>query len=160
MTQKNDFLSALLLKNTSKMTSFSLWRKIHIYSAGYFKWSSILISILLIFIAVTGVLYNHLHDFEFLEKGRISTSFLPDSYQERLDRTRKAQGLEDLFPEEADRIPVMWLVIDLHTGAFFGSWGRIFYDFVALSLIILSVSGCYLLLKIRTRKTKKRKGES
>ena len=142
------------------MTSFSLLRKIHIYSFGYFKWSSILVSTVLIFIAITGVLYNHLHDFEFLEKGRISTSFLPDSYQERLDRTRKAQGLEDLFPEEADKIPVMWLVIDLHTGAFWGSWGRILYDFIAVSLITLSISGCYLLLKIRTRKTNKRKGDS
>jgi uncharacterized iron-regulated membrane protein len=148
------------LKNTSKKSSFSLWRKIHIYSFGYFKWASILVSTIFVFIAITGVLYNHLHDFSILEKGRISTSFLPNSYQERLDKTRKAQGLENLFPEEANRMPVMWLVIDLHTGAFFGSWGRIFYDFVALSLIMLSISGCYLLLKIRARKTQKPKGDS
>jgi len=135
-------------------------KKIHIYCFGYFKSLSIFVSLILVFISITGVLYNHHHDFEFLEKGRVSSSFLPESYQERLDRTRKAQGLEDLFPEEATRIPVMWLVQDLHTGEFFGSWGKIFYDLVGLSLIVLSVTGCYLFLKIRIRTTKKRKGDS
>lgn len=148
------------MKINNKKSSFALWRKVHIYCFGYFKWSSILVSILLVIISITGVLYNHHHDFEFLEKGRISTSFLPDSYQERLNKTRKAQGLEHLFPEEARRIPVMWLVQDLHTGDFFGPWGRIIYDLVGVIFIILAGSGCYLFLKIGIRASEKRKGES
>ena len=137
--------------------SYSLWRKIHIYSFGYFTVLSIAVTLLFVIICITGILYNHHHDFEILEKGRIATSFLPDSYQERLDKTRHAQGLEDLFPEEADRVPVMWLIKDLHTGDFWGPWGRLFYDLICISLLVLSISGCYLFLKIKVRTAKKKR---
>lgn len=106
---------------------------------------------------MTGVLYNHHHDFDVLEKGRISTSLLPDNYQERLDRTRKAQGLENLFPEEANSVPVMWLIQDLHTGEIFGFWGRIFYDILGIIIVLLSISGCYLYLVRNLRVKKNRK---
>jgi len=145
------------LKKNSKKSSFSLWRKIHIYCFGYFIWPSIFVSILFVIISVTGILYNHHHDFKVLREGRVSTTFLPNSYQERLDTTRKAQGLEDMFPEEANRIPVMWLVQDLHTGDILGPWGRLFYDLVGLVFILLASSGCYLFLKIQIRTNKKRK---
>jgi uncharacterized iron-regulated membrane protein len=151
---------AVKLKKNGKKSYFALFRKVHIYSFGYFKWPSIFASILFVIISITGVLYNHHHDFEFLEKGRMSTEFLPDSYQERLDRTRKAQGLEDLFPDEARRMPIMWLIKDLHTGDFFGPWGRILYDLVCLSLITLAITGCYLFLKIETKTNKKRQGDT
>ncbi|HIJ80002.1 MAG: PepSY domain-containing protein [Desulfobulbaceae bacterium] len=144
----------------TKKSSLALWRKIHIYSFGYLKWPSIFVSVIFVIICLTGILYNHTHDFEILKKGRISTSFLPDSYQKQLDQTRKAQGLEDLFPEEADRVPVIWLIKDLHTGDFFGPWGRIFYDILSISLIVLAVTGCYLFLKINIPARAKRKGDS
>ncbi len=143
------------MKRKKSKSPFSLWRKVHIYCFGYFKWPSILASTLFVIICATGILYNHHHDFEVLEKGRLSTTYLPGSYQDRLDRTRKAQGLEDLFPEEAKRIPVMWLVKDLHTGDFFGPWGRLLYDLVCVILITLAISGCYLFLKTRNIKRKK-----
>lgn len=139
----------------NKKKSYMVWRKIHIYSFGYFILPAVAVSLVFSVIAVTGILYNHQHDFEILEKGRISTKFLPDSYQERLDKTRRAQGLEGLFPEEAERMPVMWLIKDLHTGDFWGSWGRIFYDLICISLMTLTISGCYLFLKIKLR-TKER----
>lgn len=82
-------------------SSYALWRKIHIFSFGYFVVPGILVSLLLVIIAVTGILYNHQHDFEVLEKGRISSNFLPDGYQKRLDKMRHAQGLEGLFPDDA-----------------------------------------------------------
>lgn len=148
------------MKKITKKTSLALWRKVHIYSFGYLKWPSIFVSFIFVIISITGILYNHTHDFESLKKGRISTSFLPDNYQERLDKTRKAQGLEDLFPEEADRVPVIWLIKDLHTGDLLGPWGRIFYDFVSVSLIILAVTGCYLFLKLSIPARAKRKGDS
>lgn len=135
--------------------SYSLWRKIHIYSFGYFTLLGIVVSLLFVTICITGILYNHQHDFEILERGRISTSFLPESYQERLEKTRLAQGLEDLFPDEATRVPVMWLVKDLHTGDFWGPWGRLFYDLICVSLLVLSISGCYLFLKYKVRNIKK-----
>ncbi len=137
-----------------KIFSYSLWRKVHIYSFGYFIIPALAVSFLFIIIGITGILYNHQHDFDVLEKGRVSTRFLPDSYQERLDKTRRAQGLEDLFPEEAKRVPVMWLVKDLHTGDFWGPWGRLFYDLICISLLVLSVTGFYLFYKIKMRKRK------
>ena len=143
---------------SSRKKTNSFWRKIHLYSFGYYKWLSLLISVFFIVCAVTGVLYNHHHDFEVLEKGRISTTLLPDKYQERLDRTRKAQGLEDLFPEEASSIPVMWLIQDLHTGEIFGFWGRIAYDILGIILVLLAISWCYLYLVRAPRPNKKKKG--
>jgi uncharacterized iron-regulated membrane protein len=128
------------------------WRKVHLFSFGYFKFVSMISSCILLIIALTGILYNHMHDFAFLEQARIPTSVLPDSYQERLDRTRKAQGLGDLFPEEAHSVPIMWVVIDLHNGEFFGGLpGRLFYDLVALSLGTLSVTGIVMYWRIRKR---------
>lgn len=133
------------------------WKKVHVYCFGYYKWPSVFAVILLVIISLTGILYNHQHDFDFLEKGRISTDLLPDHYQKRLDRTREAQGLQDLFPEEADKIPVMWLIKDLHTGDFWGPWGRLLYDLLCISLLTLSITGCYLFLKMRIRIEKKNK---
>ena len=126
------------------------WRKVHIFSLGYFKIVSLITSVLLLVIGVTGILYNHHHDFEFLRDGRIPTNVLPGKYQERLDRTRQAQGLEDMFPEEANSVPVMWVVIDLHNGEFFGGMaGRIFYDVIAGVLALLSATGIYMYFRIR-----------
>jgi uncharacterized iron-regulated membrane protein len=144
---------------TNKKNSYALWRKFHIYSFGYFLLPAIAVSLLVVIISITGILYNHQHDFDILEKGRISTDFLPDSYQERLDKTRHAQGLEELFPEEARSVPVMWLIKDLHTGDFWGSWGRVLYDLVAISLLVLTTTGCYLFVKIKIR-NKKKKGQT
>jgi len=129
------------------------WRKVHIFSFGYFKLVSLVSSVILLIIALTGFLFNHRHDFDFLETARVPTWALPDAYQERLDRTRKAQGLEDLFPEEAKSVPIMWLVIDLHNGEFFGGLpGRLFYDLMAASLGTLSVTGIWMYWRIRKRK--------
>lgn len=141
----------------SRKRSISFWRKTHLYSFGYYKWLSLLIGLFLIVCAATGILYNHQHDFKVLEKGRISTKYLPDSYQERLDRTRKAQGIEDLFPEDAKSVPVMWLIQDLHTGQIFGFWGRIFYDVLGIIIVVLATSGCYLYLVRKTRPNKLKK---
>ncbi len=140
-----------------RTSSLRIWRKFHRYSFGYFRWLSLIVSIFLLVCTITGVLYNHQHDFAVLEKSRISTAFLPDSYQERLDRTRKAQGLEHLFPEEANSVPVMWVIKDLHTGAIFGFWGRIFYDLLGIMLVILTVTGCYLYLARKPRPNRPRK---
>ena len=138
-------------------SSLPLWRKVHLYCFGYYKWLSFIVSLFLIICVITGVLYNHQHDFQVLEKGRISTSLLPASYQERLDRTRKAQGLEDLFPEEAQSVPVMWVIKDLHTGAIFGFWGRVFYDLLGIMLTVLTITGCYLYLVRKPKASKLRK---
>lgn len=128
------------------------WRKVHIFSFGYFKVLSLISSCILLVIALTGILYNHHHDFRFLEQGRIPTWMLPAKYQERIDRTRRAQGLEDMFPDEAKSVPVMWVVIDLHNGSFFGGFpGRLFYDVIAGSLAVLSVTGIYMFFIIRKR---------
>lgn len=128
------------------------WRKVHIFSFGYFKLVSVVTSTLLFVIALTGILYNHHHDFGFLREGRIPTSILPGKYQERLDRTREAQDLGDLFPEEGNSVPVMWVIIDLHNGEFFGGLpGRVFYDVIAGVLAVLSATGIYMYFRVRHR---------
>ena len=128
------------------------WRKVHIFSFGYFKLVSVFTSTLLLVIALTGILYNHHHDFEFLRQGRIPTKILPAKYQERLERTRQAQDLGELFPEEKNSVPVMLIIIDLHNGEFFGGMaGRIFYDLLAGVLAVLSVTGIYMYFKVRHR---------
>ena len=128
------------------------WRKVHIFSLGYFKLVSVITSTILLIIALTGILYNHHHDFEFLRNGRIPTKILPEKYQERLERTRKAQGLEDIFPGEENSVPVMWVIIDLHNGEFFGGLGgRIFYDVLGGVLAVLSVTGIYMYFRVRHR---------
>lgn len=129
-----------------------IWRKVHMFSVGYFKLVSLITSLVLLVIALTGILYNHLHDFAFLEETRVPTWLLPHGYQERLDRTRAAQGLAELFPEEAHSVPIMWVVIDLHNGEFFGGLpGRLFYDLVALALGTLAVTGIVMFFRIRKR---------
>ncbi|SHI92430.1 PepSY-associated TM region [Malonomonas rubra DSM 5091] len=142
---------------SSRRKTIIFWRKIHLYGFGHYKWLALLISSFLIVCSLTGILYNHHRDFEILEKGRISTDYLPDSYQERLDRTRKAQGLENLFPDEEDSVPVMWLIQDLHTGQIFGFWGRIFYDLLGVIMVFLAISGCYLHLVKKPRSNHSRK---
>jgi len=128
------------------------WRKVHIYSLGYFKLVAVITSSLLFIIAVTGILYNHHHDFEFLSKGRIPTKILPEKYQERLDRTLEAQDMKGMFPEEEHSVPVMWVIIDLHNGEFFGGMaGRIFYDVLGGVLALLSITGIYMYFRIRKR---------
>ncbi len=128
------------------------WRKVHIFSFGYFKLVSLITSTLLLIIALTGILYNHHHDFDFLSKGRIPTSILPDKYQVRIDDVRQAQGIGDLFPEEAHSVPVMWVVIDLHNGEFFGGfWGRIFYDLLGGTMAVLAFTGIYMYFRVRKR---------
>lgn len=102
-------------------------------------------------IAGTGILYNHQHDLSWLREGRIPSEVLPGGYQEKLDRVREAQGLGALFPEEANRVPVMWVIADLHTGDFFGPWGRWFYDIIAVMFMVLAVTGIYMYLKIRKK---------
>lgn len=130
------------------------WRKVHMFSFGYFKLLSLFSSCILLVIALTGILYNHQHDFDFLRQARVPTWMLPDHYQERMDTTREAQGMTDMFPEQAKSVPVMWLVIDLHNGEFFGGLpGRLFYDLVAVSLGILSVTGIYMYFRIRKKST-------
>jgi hypothetical protein len=129
-----------------------LWRKVHIFSFGYFKLLSLFTSCILLVIALTGILYNHTHDFRFLSTARVPTAILPDKYQERLDRTRQAQGTTEMFPEEAHSVPIMWLVIDLHNGEFFGGFaGRLLYDVIAGSLAVLAVTGIVMYFRIRKR---------
>lgn len=51
----------------------------------------------------------------------------------------------------------MWVIKDLHTGAIFGFWGRIFYDVLGIMLVILTVTGCYLYLAKNPKPNKIRK---
>jgi uncharacterized iron-regulated membrane protein len=129
------------------------WRKVHIYSFGYLKVVSIIVCVHMVFISITGFLLNHRHAFGWMETARVTTSILPERYQERLDRVREAQGIAELFPEDARSVPVMWLIYDFHTGDILGGWGRYFYDAIGGVFIILAITGIYMYFRIR-RKTR------
>jgi len=127
------------------------WRKFHIYSFGYSKIISVLVCLHMLFISITGFLLNHRHDFDWMETARVTTSILPGSYQTRLDNVREAQGLADLFPEQAHSVPVMWLIYDFHTGDILGSWGRYFYDAISFVFVMLAITGIYMYFRIRRK---------
>jgi uncharacterized iron-regulated membrane protein len=105
----------------------------------------------MLFISVTGFLLNHRHTFGWMETARVTTTILPSRYQTKLDDVRAAQGLGDLFPDQAHSVPLMWLVYDFHTGDILGSWGRIFYDAIAASFTVLAITGLYMYLRIRKK---------
>jgi hypothetical protein len=128
-----------------------IWRKIHMYSFGYFKAVGLFVGVCMFFISITGFFLNHRHDFRWLDTTRVTTKILPPAYQQRLDDVREAQGLADLFPDEAHSVPLNWLVTDFHTGEILGKWGPLFYDLIAASFTILSVTGIVMYFKIRRR---------
>ena len=128
------------------------WRRIHMYSFGYFKAVGLLVGICIFFISITGFLLNHRHDFPWVDTTRVPTAVLPPAYQQRLDDVRGAQGLADLFPDEAHSVPLQWVITDLHTGEILGTWGPWFFDLIAASFTVLSVTGIIMYFKIRRRK--------
>lgn len=128
------------------------WRKVHIFSFGYFKLFSLFVALCMFFIAITGILLNHKHDFRWINTVRVPTVVLPPSYQTKLDSVREAQGIAELFPEEAHSAPILWLITDFHTGEILGSWGPLFFDLVGVSFALLSITGVVMYFKIRRRK--------
>lgn len=113
---------------------------------------SLFVAVCMFFIAITGILLNHKHDFRWIETVRVPTVILPPDYQVKLDAVRQAQGTADLFLDEARSAPILWVITDLHTGEIFGSLGPWFYDLVGISFMVLSVSGIVMYFKIRRRK--------
>ena len=128
--------------------SMRTWRKFHRYSFGYYKIFSLITAFVMVVIALTGILLTHQDELRFVQNGRISTNILPDRYQDRLDETRERQQLADVLPRET-KVPLKWLILDLHTGDFWGSWGRWYYDLIALAFTVLASTGFYMFLKIR-----------
>ncbi len=128
------------------------WRKFHMYSFGHFKLLSLVVVICMFFISITGFLLNHRHDFRWVDTTRVPTRILPPAYQVRLDNVREAQGLADLFPDEAKSVPLQWLITDFHTGEILGPYGPWFYDLISASFTVLCVTGIVMYFKIRRRK--------
>ncbi|RMF06269.1 MAG: PepSY domain-containing protein [Candidatus Neomarinimicrobiota bacterium] len=125
------------------MTSLHSWRKWHRFVLGYFRWLTVISSLFIVLISITGLALEHKSDLRFLQTGRIPASWLPSTYRVRLASLRAAQ--KDPQEEEA-AIPLSWVVYDLHSGAFFGVSGRIYYDLVAVALVILSGTGIWIFL--------------
>lgn len=132
------------------------WRRIHIYSFGYWRWLSTISALIIILIAVSGILLEHKTDFAFMEQTRVSTSYLPDSYAERLLQMRERQGTLEIYKNESLTVPLSWIVYDLHSGAFFGSWAPYFYDLIAVAMIVLSFTGIYMFLILKPKMKKRR----
>jgi uncharacterized iron-regulated membrane protein len=127
------------------------WRKVHIYSFGYFKVVGVFVCVCMVAMSITGFLLNHRHDFAWMETARVTTKILPERYQTRLDDVREAQGLADMFPEQAHSVPVNWVITDLHTGEILGPWGRYFFDAIAGVFVVLAITGIYMYFRIRRK---------
>ncbi|MCF7800809.1 MAG: PepSY domain-containing protein [Candidatus Marinimicrobia bacterium] len=128
--------------------SMRTWRKFHRFSFGYFKIIGLVTAFIMIVISLTGILLTHQDDLRIIQNSRLSSSVLPDEYQERLDETRKRQQLDEIIPRETS-VPLKWVILDLHTGDFWGSWGRWYYDLIAVAFMSLAFTGFYMYWKIR-----------
>jgi len=124
------------------------WRKFHRYTFGYSKWLSLLSVLLLLIIAVTGILLTHQDDLKPIQTSRVPLSILPDHYDNRLSTTRENQGTAVFFDDNKS-VPLRWVILDLHTGDFFGRYGFILYDILALVMLVMGSTGIYMYFKIR-----------
>jgi hypothetical protein len=57
----------------------------------------------------------------------------PEEIKEKILENYRGQGLT-----------LYHVILDLHTGRFFGSWATLVYDLAAIALILLSISGLYI----------------
>ncbi len=128
--------------------SMRTWRKFHRYTFGYSKWISLLSVILLITISFSGILLTHQDDIKPLHTKRVPLGVLPDHYEQRLDVTRERQGTTEIFAAEQS-VPLRWVILDLHTGEFFGKYGPLLYDLLAVMMLVLGTTGIYMYFKIR-----------
>ena len=128
------------------------WRKIHIYAFGYLKSVSLVVSVFFVVMFITGILLAHRHSFRFLATVKVPLVVLPQAYTDRVDRLNDAQSA--IPGAHLDGAPLDWVVRDLHTGKFLGTYGVYIYDVLTLALVVLSVTGIYLYIKIGLRRDK------
>lgn len=132
--------------------SMRTWRKFHRYTFGYSKWLSLVTVVLLIVISITGILLIHQDDLNVIQTSRVPLNILPGHYEDRLETTRDRQGTAELFTEN-DSVPLRWVVLDLHTGDFFGKYGFLLYDILAVIMLVMGSTGIYMYFKIRKNST-------
>ncbi len=128
--------------------SLRAWRKVHRWTFGYWRWPGLVSVSVMTIISLTGILLVHQDDLAFMQRSRISTRILPGTYEARLDQTREGQGTSALLAKEAS-VPTRWVVLDLHTGDFFGKLGPLAYDLIALMFMILSATGIVMFFRIK-----------
>lgn len=128
--------------------SMRTWRKFHRYTFGYSKWVSLLLVLFLLIIAITGILLIHQDDLKPIQTSRVPLSILPDHYEDRLSTIRQNQGTTALFNSDTS-VPLRWVILDLHTGDFFGKYGFILYDILAVIMLVMGSTGIYMYFKIR-----------
>lgn len=102
------------------------WRALHVGTG-------LVVGVWFVLMAVTGVLVNHQIDWG-LDQVEISNHYLPDHYT-------------DEFHPASTRLNVV--LTDLHSGRFFGSWGKYISDVIALLVVISVVSGVYSFFLMR-----------
>ena len=113
--------------------SMRTWRKFHRFTFGYSKWVSLISVSLLMIISITGILLIHQDDLSVVQTERVSLKLLPEHYSSRLEQTRAKQGTTNFFTAERS-VPLRWVILDLHTGAFFGKYGPYLYDLLAIMI--------------------------
>ncbi len=123
--------------------SMRTWRKFHRNTFGYSKWISLICVILLLVIAITGILLIHQDDLKPIQNTRVPLTLLPNHYENRLETTRERQGTKEIFAQEKS-VPLRWVILDLHTGDFFGKYGFLLYDVLAVIMLVMGSTGIYM----------------
>jgi uncharacterized iron-regulated membrane protein len=116
----------------------------------FYRWHrrvGIIAVFFVIVLCITGILLNHNAQLG-LHKNAITSTWILELYQ------------MDAAPESDFAYPEILttdqLVLDIHTGRILGKLGPLLMDVVAIMLLILSLSGCYMWLK-RTQKSGRKK---
>ena len=99
-------------------------------------------------LSITGILLNHNAQLD-LNKTKVTSSWLLALY-----------GMDDQpmseFGYPAETLTADRIILDIHTGRFFGKFGPLVMDLVAIALLFLSATGSYMWWK-RSKKNRKKK---
>jgi uncharacterized iron-regulated membrane protein len=107
----------------------------------FYRWHrriGVVATLFIILLSITGILLNHNAQLS-LHKVNIESPWLLELYN--IDNTEQA---EFAYPQTLNLDTV---VLDLHTGKFFGKLTPIIMDLVALMLLALSFSGLFMWAK-------------
>ena len=115
---------------------------------GWYRWHrriGIIAAFFVIILSVTGIILNHNASLN-LHKQFITAPWLLSWY-----------GYEPDADYAQEILTVDKIILDLHTGRFFGAFGSLVMDGAAIALLLLSVTGIYMWYRRQNPNKKKRK---
>lgn len=114
----------------------------------FYRWHrriGIISAVFFLILAITGLILNHNVGLN-LNKTYLSSEWLHNWYGLPVPEEGGFEGLT------ADRV-----LLDIHTGRFFGAIGTLIVDIATICLLFLTGTGFYIWLRSKSEKRKKRK---